>query len=949
MSSEVLAELEWDDGFAIPVANAENKALEDELKIKQEEKTTFQNQLNDFVDRIQAMTEHMKNVRQELTYTQSLCRARDKEIETEQHFKMLAEREIGRLKQEILKLENEQVTLRTRKNGQENTIFKSTQKLEELKLRMNWDQQALEAWIEESSHRDDDALTILKYSQKDDSKIKDLSLQIEKLTTEVRQKRKQLDNEFTETITAQIELDKAAEDFRRVHCERQELLNQWESMIEQMQRRDQEIDHCTLLLAHLKQEQREKEAMVKERLQFLNDEIENNKEYEKKITTCERQTAKIKQDYYAQENNRIQLQDELDCLKATVDRTASQVEATRAQITNLKKEIQEKSKNLSLAKEYNLGLVEKLKFVADSALSEEEKSIRMEEILKEEQQAVTELDVQLKQLRELNFKRTQESRELENTEKNITAEINGCRATLKNLNNHLHKVDLKALKQQELIYNQDFQIQQLERRLARLNGDVNTDDKMILEAKIAELTRTLEGKRNALNLISTQHKKIQGDISHIKKFIDKTGEEKKDLMSKMEEFSLYNHMAEKELKKIRSSKQNLMVEDNIRKLEIKRLRDMLYNKADDVYSLEKRKLQLQTAMNERTQEIKVHKEMLQSQLRLVESERQNISLELHERLARIEKMKKRYEIFTIKMMPPEGEEDKSQAYYIIKAAQAKDDLQREGDDLDAKIRKTEKEIAALQNTLQVVNSCNTSFRKSFSKVTETSEEYVEKLQLEEQKRAAEEKYRYKRRQIKELQEDTQSLKNTLENMLKEEVAYHGKTDEKLAQIIQLNKETDEQTQKYERVTKQCLKLVKDIRSMKKTKEETQEEQDIDLRQLKDFNKSIDKFLVSAMQENPDLAAPLQLYFQQFGLELPVAISTAGSQSSFSSSSRSSVSSVRSSSRSSTSSSSSQHSPIKVVELSLPSSPTLSSSSAHSSRSLSKTSHAGSTHSRKSQK
>lgn len=67
-----------------------------------------------------------------------------------------------------------------------------------------------------------------------------------------------------------------------------------------------------------------------------------------------------------------------------------------------------------------------------------------------------------------------------------------------------------------------------------------------------------------------------------------------------------------------------MVDDNILKLEIKRLKDMLYSKADDVFSLEKRKLQLQTVMKERTQEIAVHKEMLKSQIRLVDQERQSI-------------------------------------------------------------------------------------------------------------------------------------------------------------------------------------------------------------------------------------------------------------------------------------------------------------------------------------
>lgn len=45
----------------------------------------------------------------------------------------------------------------------------------------------------------------------------------------------------------QIELDKTAEDFRRVHQERQEVIRQWENAIQQMQKRDQQIDHYALV------------------------------------------------------------------------------------------------------------------------------------------------------------------------------------------------------------------------------------------------------------------------------------------------------------------------------------------------------------------------------------------------------------------------------------------------------------------------------------------------------------------------------------------------------------------------------------------------------------------------------------------------------------------------------------------------------------------------------
>ena len=54
----------------------------------------------------------------------------------------------------------------------QNIIFKNTQKLEELKSQLNWDQQALEAWLEESARKDEDAMTLAKYTKMDDAKVK---------------------------------------------------------------------------------------------------------------------------------------------------------------------------------------------------------------------------------------------------------------------------------------------------------------------------------------------------------------------------------------------------------------------------------------------------------------------------------------------------------------------------------------------------------------------------------------------------------------------------------------------------------------------------------------------------------------------------------------------------------------------------------------------------------
>ncbi|XP_054838743.1 coiled-coil domain-containing protein 39 [Eublepharis macularius] len=916
-TASVLAELNWDDGFAIPVASEENKRLEEKFRNMQKEKVSIENQVADYEERIAAMTAHLKNVKQEFNLTQSLSRARKNEIETEKHFKAIAEREVGRLKSEIKRLENEMVSLREKKNSQENSVFKVTQKLEALRCQMNWDQQALEAWLEESARKDNDAMVIQKYAQQDDGKLRVLTLKIELLTEDCNRRRKILDNELTETLAAQIELDKAAEDFRRVHHERQELIKQWENTIEQMQRRDQEIDHCGLLLAQARRAIRAKESVLKDKIQFLANESGNNMEYEKRIGVADRQAARLRLDYQKEESNRNQLQDEMDTLKATVDGTASELELMRSSVANLKKEIQEKSLRLNFIKDQNESLSNKLKSVTDHALTLEEKAAKMEEILKEKEKTNKEKETLALQLRDTQFKKTKELQALKEKEKGLLSEIDGHRGLMKNLYLRLHRLDVETLRQQEIMYTQDFYIQQVERRLSRLKGELNTDERQILEAKLEELTKIADKKKQACNVLQAQQKKLQNDIHFIKLAMNKTGEEMAGLNTRVDELNLFTDKSEKLLKKARADKQDLMIEDNLLKLELKRVRNMLYNKAEKVLSLEKRKQQLKTAMEERTAEIKVHKAMLENQIRIAEQERQTMSTEFHERLSKIDKLKSRYEIVTIVMMPPEGEEEKSQVYYVIKTAQEKEDLQREGDALDAKIQRAEKECDALKNTLHVLNNCNSNYRNSFKKVTENSEEYEEKVQLEKEKRAADEKYRYKRRQIKELQEDIQAMQITLDNLSKEEALCKEKSKEKNALIVQLTKEIDYQKPKLERVIKQVFRLSRELRSLKKTTSETLEEQDIDFRELKDFSKSVDKMLLEISEANPDLSSVLQTYFEQAAISFPAVSCRHSSRSSGHSSSTSSISL-----KSSASSSSQAH--LKVVSLTLPSTSVMSS-------------------------
>jgi UDP-glucose:O-linked fucose beta-1,3-glucosyltransferase len=129
--------------------------------------------------------------------------------------------------------------------------------------------------------------------------------------------------------------------------------------------------------------------------------------------------------------------------------------------------------------------------------------------------------------------------------------------------------------------------------------------------------------------------------------------------------------------------------------------------------LETRKLQFNLALEERTKEIEIHKNMLRIQIKNAEDERHSAATELRDRTGKVDKLKGRYGILMTQFAPEDGEDEHTQAYYVIQAAQKREELQRDGDLLDANIRRAEKEIKALENTLKLMNNRNEQYRMKF--------------------------------------------------------------------------------------------------------------------------------------------------------------------------------------------------------------------------------------------
>lgn len=86
-----------------------------------------------------------------------------------------------------------------------------------LQILMNWSQEELEQWTLTQQQKEEDSEAIERYHAQDRTKIKELDLAVERMNRTVATRRTELEREVTDTQSAQMQLQKAADDFSRLH------------------------------------------------------------------------------------------------------------------------------------------------------------------------------------------------------------------------------------------------------------------------------------------------------------------------------------------------------------------------------------------------------------------------------------------------------------------------------------------------------------------------------------------------------------------------------------------------------------------------------------------------------------------------------------------------------------------------------------------------------------
>ncbi|EPY28935.1 hypothetical protein AGDE_10208 [Angomonas deanei] len=743
--------------------------------------------------RLQFMKEHLGNVRAEIVSTQGLLESKTREVDSELNMKKLLDRECGRLQQREKELKREEEELQDRLTAIQNSVFQGNLKIEELKASMDFNQEELEQWDEARRQKEEDELAIAQYSKQDEAKLKQLRLTIDKLVKEVATKQKRLDAEILATQHAQIELDRSADEYRKVHEERGNLIDEWEQVVRTIADRDKAIQIAAEQYGEGVQWLQQREAVKKD----LQKELDSTKEETEVINYTIKEREKQAQEY----------RDAIPTVTQQVQEMEDEVAAMRERASRSTRDKRDLSNQLAGANEnvqkklMELDLIQKKREDSDLHLKEEiaaaedmkQQTELINRLLADAERTDKNLEKDIESLKKLQFNSNQELAKIREAQNTLLAEISGSQAQGKNYAAKISQLDSESFTQQGVLYNIEFSVQQMEKKVNRAKGERTEEERRELHEKIDLLQNTLDELESQHKILDQQVKRVREELRRSKIEMEKLEASKKKSEERILEINLQINHSEQESKKLEQQREDELVKVGTMELQLNRLKRALQLRSNKLVDLEQRKAQLQADLTEREAEINAHQSLLRMEVKLAEEERKSLFNELQERLKALKTVKNRHEVLIGRMDP--GQARLSQAQLVVEAAKERETLQFKGDSLDSRIKRMEKDILKLEKTISVLKASNSNYKKKFEKVSDDDDEL-------RTKKALQEKYR--------------ELKALMTRRAYESNDYEATRDSKNAELDELQLAKEQMMRTIESLQQECNQANQEVSQSKES-------------------------------------------------------------------------------------------------------------------------------------
>ncbi|KXS08809.1 hypothetical protein M427DRAFT_39931 [Gonapodya prolifera JEL478] len=655
-----------------------------------------------------------------------------------------------------------------------------------------------------------------------------------------------------------------------MHVQRTSLLHKWDDAVRAIKERDEQIDRLRNEYAGVVGEVSAVQAKVDDRKRDYDRQEEHNGEVEKQIQGEERGVAKLRVSLATATTTVSTAQSHLQALRTSLSTTSSTLVHDRTALTQLRSLLSEKAARLENEKARRQQVEERKKALEQDLGGESERAKKVDEVARGVEARGRQVEREVKVAKE-----TRECLVLRAWGVGLAVSSEGNLLTPP-LASHVFSRQAHAGAAQVQGGGKE------PRGRDQGRGSYDT-----------ELTgkdhKTLEDVAGRVGMVTGQARKIQEELRREKGGVEAVVQERGRLGDRVGELEVYNESAAQQLAFKTAETHSLLVDQNILRLHLSKLRSFLASRADQVFSLEHRKVSLVAAIEERAREVDVAREMLRVKIRQAEEERFKVAADVRDRASKLNLIRRRYEIIMGRLGGGSGEdgggevalndgEERSQAYYIIKAAQEREELQKEGDDLDAGIRKTERELKALENTLRLMNERNDKYRENLYKADLSSKDLNQKTLLDHQYGAAMDRYKTLRRDIQHHSDQVRALEETLSKVSADETRKTQSLALLETKLAQIERDIAECEVKRERAVKSMERLSREIKRGRgwEKKEPMSEEVDVAVKLAKDFASTAINKIDEGCAEVDGLRERVWALFAEAGIQLP---SKPGSKSS----------------------------------------------------------------------
>jgi len=141
----------------------------------------------------------------------------------------------------------------------------------------------------------------------------------------------------------------------------------------------------------------------------------------------------------------------------------------------------------------------------------------------------------------------------------LIGDISGTLSASRNLQASINKLKQEKQRQQELLYNSEYQIQQMERKVSRALGERSQEEQKRLQNEIITAQQELDKQKKQLDMLIVSNKQLVDEKRNIERVIEKVRSSRGILETQIQELRLENEMATNDLTAVQARKEKTLV------------------------------------------------------------------------------------------------------------------------------------------------------------------------------------------------------------------------------------------------------------------------------------------------------------------------------------------------------------------------------------------------------